>query len=77
MKVLVTIPLDLYRFLESQCPTNTPEFKLLKNGLIQERSVVIRCDNAQASSLRAWANGRSPRAAREITIDADPGQPSD
>ena len=76
MKVLVTIPLGLYRVLESRCRTNTPEFKLLTSGVVQEDRVVIRCENAQASSLRAWANASSPGAAREITIVGDAENPS-
>ena len=72
MNTMVTIPLDLYRLLESQCADNTPEFRLLKSGLIEQDLVMIRCDTTAADSLRNWAEECLAGAGGRISLAPDP-----
>ncbi len=73
MKVQVTIPMGIYKVLETKCEPERPEYLVLKNGLIQEdrRAVNILCGGERASSLVAWARQQVPYGAYLITIKPD------
>lgn len=72
MSVIVTIPIALYRILELRCSTTSPEFNLLKNGVLNEERAVIRCAREAAAALREWAETCHRGAAAQISIDPDP-----
>lgn len=73
MKTIITIPIELYRTLESRCASRQPFYRLLKSGVISENrsQVVIRCDAEHALRLCAWANNRADGAARQISLISD------
>jgi hypothetical protein len=73
MKVLMTIPLNLYRKLESECAAGSPRYNFLKNGLIHEdkAKISIRCDSERALEFVAWVNTSSPGAASQIEAVPD------
>jgi hypothetical protein len=73
MKVLVTVPIDLYKILEVQCSDTSLEYNLLRSGLIDEdmRSVTLCCDAEQARDLIDWASTISQAAADLITVTVD------
>jgi hypothetical protein len=73
-KVLVTIPLTLYRVLEQRCKIKSLEFRILKNGLIAEdkTAVDIRCESEQAIVVIAWANNYCRDAAQQINVTPEP-----
>jgi hypothetical protein len=68
MKVLMTIPLDLYRVLESKCEASSQRSTFLKSGLIKEEQseVAIRCNTERALEFISWANTFSPSSASRI-----------
>ena len=73
MKVQVTIPMSVYKVLEKSCEPKSPEYSVLKNGLIQEdrRAIKILCEHDRGLSLVAWARQKDPDDAHLVTINPD------
>jgi hypothetical protein len=72
-KVLVTIPLELYRVLEQKCELESLEFRMLKSGLIVDdgAAIAILFKSDQALGLIAWANQHYRNAALQINVARD------
>ena len=72
-KVLVTIPLELYRVLEQKCRFESLEFRMLKSGLLVDEgaAIAILCEPDQALGLIAWANKHYCNAALQINVARD------
>ena len=68
MKIVMTLPLDLYRRLERQCDVSNQRSRFLKSGLIHDNEplVSIRCDGERALDFISWANTCAPGAAGQI-----------
>ena len=73
MKVQLTIPLDLYRTLESQCDPKEKRYSFMRNSIIAEDQthIVIRCESELALDFISWANECVPGAARRINAIPD------
>jgi hypothetical protein len=73
MKALVTIPIDLYRSIETKCRKDGPEYKLLMSGLIdkERQQLILRCDVDPALSLCAWVEKFFHGAACRIRVSPD------
>jgi hypothetical protein len=76
MNVMVTIPLAIHNELVARCEPKSPEFKLLKNGLIEPddgdtKYVRILCNLEMAEKILRFAEGVYPKAASDIIISRD------
>jgi hypothetical protein len=73
MKVVVKMPISVYRALEAKRGDTSAVMRLLKSGLIDEQQsyAVIRCEGDDAFKLCALANDCFRDAARHLTIVPD------
>lgn len=73
MKVRVMIPIGLYRILVTKCSETSPEFRLLKSGVVTpgEGEVTLLCEQDEAGQLIKWANGCHVEAAGQIKVLPD------
>ena len=70
MKVMVIIPMSSYSSLLGRCEINSPEYGLLKNGIVETREDVdevnLLCDESQAKRLVDFATRVAPEHASAI-----------
>ena len=76
MKVVVKIPLGLHSDLVSRCELKSPEYRLLKNGIIEDdadrsRAVHILCATDIAQKILKLAGFFFPQKVDEITVSQD------
>jgi hypothetical protein len=73
MLIKVTIPIDIYNTLEQSCVRQSPEYLMLKNGIIAEgrTEVIILCQAERALNFLAWANQKVPERSKLITLTVD------
>ncbi len=73
MKVRVSIPIGLYRILVTKCAETSPEFSLLKSGVITpvKGEVTLHCEEEESSRLIEWANRCHAGAAGQIKVAKD------
>jgi hypothetical protein len=79
VKVLLTIPVEVYYQVLSLCELSSLEYVILKNAVVRgiddaddETVVNIFCDSDRAKTLLAWVNNVDPAAASQITVNTDP-----
>lgn len=68
----MSIPADIYKFLEIRCDIKSEEYKLLKSGLIDGDRVMVRCDMERGEKFASWADACFPGAGQRITLEFDP-----
>jgi hypothetical protein len=78
MKVMVTIPMASHSSLLGRCEINSPEYGLLKNGIVQTREGVdevnVLCDESQAKRIIDFVARVAPEhasAIRQINLPPD------
>jgi hypothetical protein len=73
MKVLMTIPLDLYRDLETHCEEKHEHYRLMKNAVIapERDRISLRCETERALQFIAWVNETCPGSSGKIEVFPD------
>ena len=78
MKTIVAIPMASYQSILSRFPIKSPEYALLKNGVVTEQGgsqvVNILCDEKRADNLCYLINRISPEfisAIHKVTLPHD------
>ena len=71
MKVLVAMPIEIHGNLLKACEPISPNYQMLKNGLIEtdahgRKVVKVLCETNQATEFLAWANEQRPGSAALI-----------
>jgi hypothetical protein len=78
MKMIVIIPMPSYSSLLSRCEISSPDYLLLKNGIVQSRQgvdeVSLLCDESQAKRILDFVARVAPEhasAIRQINLPPD------
>ena len=76
MKVLVAMPIEIHGNLLKACEPISPQYQMLKNGLIEtvgddRKLVKVLCETDQATEFLAWANEQRPGSAALIIVSQD------
>ena len=78
MKVMVIIPMPSYSSLLGRCEINSPEYVLLKNGVVQTREgadeVNLLCEENQAKKIVDFVTRVAPEhasAIRQLNLPPD------
>lgn len=70
MKLMVIIPMSAYSSLLDRCEINSPEYGLLKNGIVESREGVdqvnLLCNESQAKGIMDFVARVAPDHASAI-----------
>ena len=77
MKMMVVIPIEAYNAILEKCDSTSPEYSVLKNGVVTRNrqgneEVEILCDAAGAKRMMDFAATGCPEVIPFIRVNANP-----